>query len=333
MSDKHYVHQPDETELAKVLRESKGWFETYGTTLIYGISAVLALTALVVYLQRRPPATAPASSALLLASSIEDYQDLADQFPETEIGTRARLRQADLQTNSAIGKMFTDREVAVEELESARKAYERLVDRNDLSADMRERVLAGLARITESQSDGSETATQAAIAAWQKILDEFPDSKVFKQVAEERIASLKKPSSESFYAWFHKQDPKPGDDLLMPQDKPQIPDIPNAFELPEFGIPSGDADSPGAATTTEPSKPETTAEPSGEAAPSEEETPASDKQPEASAPVVEEASSSPGTESADKTEPNTVEQPTENAPAEPSGSEPSSASPTDEKKD
>ena len=244
MSDKHYVHQPDETELARILRQSRGWFETYGTTLIYGISAVLAVTALVVYLQRRPPATAPASNSLLLASSIEDYQDLADQFPDTEIGARARLRQADLQTNSAIGKMFTDRAAAIEELEAARKAYERLVDRTDLAADIRERVLAGIARVTESQNDGSVESINRAVTAWQKLLDEFPASKVFKAVAEERIASLKKPSASSFYAWFNEQDPKPGDDLLLPQDQPKVPDIPNAFELPSFGIPENTSEAP-----------------------------------------------------------------------------------------
>ena len=96
MSDKHYVHPHDENELAKVLKQSRTWFEDYGTLLIYGLAALLAVAAVWVYFQRIPPATADVSAAVLEAKSADDYRDVADRFPESDIGILSRLRQADL---------------------------------------------------------------------------------------------------------------------------------------------------------------------------------------------------------------------------------------------
>ncbi len=63
------------------------------------------MTAIVVYLQRTPPATAPASAALLVAENDQQYRDVADQFENTEIGTVARLQQGDMLLSNAIGNM------------------------------------------------------------------------------------------------------------------------------------------------------------------------------------------------------------------------------------
>ncbi len=108
-----------------------------------------------------------------------------------------------------------------------------------MTGDLKVRVLAGLARVAECENDGTEEKNNAAIAAWQRILDEFPDSKVFKTLAEDRVKRLKMDSTKQFYAWFAKQDPKPGDDLLMPQDGPRsdVPAIPNPFDLQGLGMP------------------------------------------------------------------------------------------------
>ncbi len=227
MSDRHYVHHEDEIALAKILKESKPWMEQYGTTLIYGLAAILAVAAVVVYIARRPPATAAESAALLLASTPEDYRDLADKTPNSPIGTVARLRQAELSLTNAMSNMFTNRAVGVEELKNAGVTFELLAGRTDLKGDLRERVLAGVARVLEAKCDGSDETTKSAIAAWEKLLKEFPDSKMFKDVADSRVKKLSQDSSKSFYGWFAKLDPKPGDDLQLPQDGPgAVPEIP-----------------------------------------------------------------------------------------------------------
>ena len=91
MSDRHYVHHENEVQLAKLLKESKPFFERYGTTMIYGVAALMAIAAVVVYVQRRPAPTAAASRDLLLATTAEDYQAVADESPDSPIGILARL--------------------------------------------------------------------------------------------------------------------------------------------------------------------------------------------------------------------------------------------------
>jgi len=273
MSDRHYVHQEDEVALAKILNESKPWLEEYVTTIIYGVAAVLAVSAVVVYIARRPPATAAESSGLLLASSVEDYQTVADSAPDTPIGIVARLRQAEMSLDEAVGQLFTDREKSVEGLEKAERTFGNLADRKDLSSDLRERVLAGVARVLECRCDGTDATVKPAIEAWEKLLKEYPDSKMFKDVAESRVKSLKSEKSKAFYAWFHTQNPKAGDDMLLPQDGPgKVPDVPQ-IDIPDFTMPAAPtegAKSEGA--KAEEAKPETPAAPA-EGTPAAEEKP------------------------------------------------------------
>lgn len=241
MSDRHYVHHEDEVQLAKLLKESKPFLEKYGTTIIYAVAAVMAVAAVVVYVQRRPAPTAEASSELLLATTAEDYRDVADAFPDSPIGILSRLRQADRELEDAVSSMFTNREAAIEGLATAEKAYQQLENRKDIQDSVRERVLVGLARVAECRCDGSDEKVKSAIAAWERVLTSFPDSKTFRSAAEARIKRLGTMAAKEFYAWFHQQNPKPGDDLLMPQDggPGQVPGIPNFPTLQSLGLPAG----------------------------------------------------------------------------------------------
>ncbi|MFO1001989.1 MAG: hypothetical protein U0936_16770 [Planctomycetaceae bacterium] len=274
MSDRHYVHHEDEVALAKILKESKPWLEQYGTTIIYGIAAVLAVSAVVVYIARRPPATAGESSGLLMASSPEDYQTVADSAPDTPIGVVARVRQAELWLDQAVGQLFTDREKSVESLDKAARTFENLADRKDLSTDLRERVLAGVARALECRCDGTDATVNPALEAWEKLLKDYPDSKKFKDIAESRVKALKSDKSKAFYAWFHTQNPKASDELLLPQDGPgKVPDVPK-IDIPDFTTPGAPAEG----AKTDGAKSETPAAPS-DATPAAEGTPAPEAKP------------------------------------------------------
>lgn len=245
MSDKHYVHPHDENDLEKVLKQTGTWFERYGTTAIYGVAALLALSAVIVYVSKTPPATAAASAAFMSAEGPEQFRDIADQFPNTALGVKARLRQADLLRNSAIEKMFTNRKLALDEIDQAQKAYERLEQQKGIDVEVRLRTLVGLAHLAEYTCDGSEAKTTAALNAWKRVTEEFPGDQAvgFQKLAEDRIKALQLDSSKSFYAWFQQQDPKPSDEPLIPQDNPSnVPAIPQSFNLPDFSnLPGADA--------------------------------------------------------------------------------------------
>jgi hypothetical protein len=294
MSDRHYVHHEDEVQLAKLLKDSRPFLEKYGTTIIYGLAAIMAVAAVVVYVQKQPAPTAEVSRNLLLATTAEDYQAVADEFPESPIGILARLRQADRELEDAVSSMFTNREAAKDSLESADKAYKQLEDRKDINDSVRERVLVGLARVAECRCDGTDDAISAASAAWERVLKTFPDSKTFKTIAEERIKRLASADSREFYAWFSTQNPKPGDDLMMPQDggPEQVPAAPSFPSLLNLGQPD--------ASTAQPSVP--VEEPKAEV-PSESsatpETPATQSAPETPAvetPVTETPATEPSPE-------------------------------------
>jgi hypothetical protein len=248
MSDRHYVHHEDEVQLAKLLKESRPFLEKYGTTMIYGVAAVMAIAAVVVYVQRRPAPTAEVSRDLLLATTAQDYQAVADDFPDSPIGILARLRQADRELEDAVSNMFTNREAAKENLETAEKAYRQLEERKDIPDSVRERVLVGLARVAECRCDGTDDSISAATAAWERVVSTFPDSRTFQAIAEARIKRLASKDSREFYAWFSTQDPKPGDDLLMPQDggPGQVPSVPTFPSLQNLGLPDLGATIPAA---------------------------------------------------------------------------------------
>lgn len=292
MSDRHFVHQEDEVQLAKILKESKPWLERYGTTVIYGLAALLAVAAVVVYVGRQPPATAAESEALLLAKSPENFRDLADMTPDSPIGITARLKEAEMQLSSAMGNLYSNRKVGLEELDAAEKVFRRLEERKDLNDETRLRVLAGLARVTEARCNGNDETVKAAVNAWDRILKEFPDSKMFNKLAEDRKLKLNDEATKSFYAWFQQQDPKPGDDLLLPQDGPgKVPEIPS-LSIPDFTTPI----IPGAeAPATDGAKPEGAAPAEG-SAPVEGSAPAAPAEPakEGTAPAADSATPAEG---------------------------------------
>lgn len=141
------------------------------------------------------------------ARSAEDFGNIADVYSNTDVGTWARLSEGERLVDSGISLMFTDREAALGELKKADEAFRKVLG-NKSGADVaRERAAWGLAKSTEAQSDSDTTK---AIEGYTALLSQFPKS-IYKAAAEERIESLKSPDAKEFYAWFHKQHPKPPD--------------------------------------------------------------------------------------------------------------------------
>ncbi|MEY3174690.1 MAG: hypothetical protein RLZZ436_2604 [Planctomycetota bacterium] len=228
MSEPQFSHQPDEVQLAKILRESRPLLERYGTAAIYGMALLLAVAAVVVYIARRPPATAAESAKLLKAETPEEFGDIADNAPGTPIGQSAGIREGELILQNALRNLFTNRKVGLEELDQAEKIFRNLEDDTTLSEEGRLKVAVAIARITEARCDGSDASAKSATDAWDQVLKAFPDSKVFSGLAEERKKKLALPATKEFYAWFQQQNPAPGDTLGLPQDGPgAVPSIPS----------------------------------------------------------------------------------------------------------
>lgn len=147
------------------------------------------------------------------ARSAEDFGNIADVYSSTEVGTWARLGEGERLLDSGISLMFTDREGALGDLKKADDAFRKVLGNRSGPDVARERASWALAKSTEAQSDSDTTK---AIEGYTTLLSQFPKS-IYKVAAEERIESLKSPDAKEFYAWFHKQNPKPPE-LKKPKD-------------------------------------------------------------------------------------------------------------------
>ena len=141
------------------------------------------------------------------ARSAEDFAAIAEDYPSIDVGAWARLNEGERLLESGISLMFTDRASALGDLKKADEAFRKVLSSKSALTITRERAQWGLAKAIETQSDADTTK---GIEAYEMLLKEFPKTS-YKVAAEERIETLKTGRAKEFYAWFHKQKPKPPD--------------------------------------------------------------------------------------------------------------------------
>jgi len=326
MSDRQYSHHDDQTRLETALRSTQPWLEANLTFLICGFAAVRAVAAGIVWYQRQPEANAEVSAQWMDARQPEDFQNIADTHDNSPLGRLARLSLADSLINNGSRSIFSDREAADADFELADAALSRLTDSSELGDNERQRVLMSQARLAEIRGDGSDESIQAAIAAWQKILDQFEEP-FAKEYVEGRIEELGKPGVGTFYAWFHEFDPKPQDDLnlpglglgLEPGPGSAVPDIPSLTDEPD-PLESAQGTADDTAGTEDSTEPETTEDVRTEESATEEssEEPASQSESgSADSPSNEPSGEAVQSESTESTSSDSSESPQEETPAEP----------------
>ena len=199
-------HQLQTNDLGVVAERTVGFFERHmGTILGAACAALLALA--VGYWWTQSVETGAESGWTLLnsAQTIDDYGAVTDKFKGEPAAQWAQLIVSETNLKTALPTMFKDRAIAITDIKSAREGFESLLAEKKVDLAIRERALWGLALCVETTCDGN---VENPIKAYEALTKEFPDS-IFKLVAEDRIASLKKEGSKDFYAWFSKENPKP----------------------------------------------------------------------------------------------------------------------------
>lgn len=219
-------HRLKENELGRVVQTTGSTLERYATTIVAGVCVALLVAAAAIWWGRQSTASSSAAWTLLEnAESVDDFGSIAEKYKNTPAGNWARLRESEAHLRSGGDVLFSDRELANTDIKRAREGFEQLMASTSTEPIVRERAVWGMARCLESTSDGDTTK---AIEAYQRLLNDFPDT-IYKPFAEDRIAALKTGGTKEFYAWFSKQNPKPAD--IRPKDGAVKSEL-DPFDLP-----------------------------------------------------------------------------------------------------
>ena len=215
-------HQLLTNDLGVEIERTVGFFERHLGLLIGLISAALLLGGLIYWFTRTVESESAEGWTLLdSAQNLEEFGTVIDKFKGKPPAQWAQLFVAETNLKTAMPLMFTNRDIALTDIKAARQGFESLLQEKT-DPMIRERALWGLALCLETTNDGN---TSKVIDAYQRLTTEFPET-VFKVVAEDRIATLKKDGSKEFYAWFSKENPKP------PEARPRD------FKNDESGLPA-----------------------------------------------------------------------------------------------
>lgn len=197
--------------------------EQYGKQIAFGVVALVIVFGAASYVANNGQAGAEERwSKFAAAQAAADFANVASDYPGTDVAVWARLTEGEMLLREAVQLQFSDRAAANGQFKKAGEALESVLGSANVSPAARERALLGQARLFEATSDGN---MDKAIAAYEKVKG-VPNS-IYASLVDNRIEALKKGSTQSFYAWFSKQSPKP-EDRARPQDglPPGHPELP-----------------------------------------------------------------------------------------------------------
>ncbi|QDT38672.1 tetratricopeptide repeat protein [Stratiformator vulcanicus] len=219
--ERHRLHEND---LEKLTERVRPVAEKYWNIVAVVVAGLLLVTALAIYFFRSQAAASSTEWGELTSAltsqvpTAEQFENIAEAYPGSPVAVWAQLNAADARLRSGLDLIFTDRDGALRDLSGAGEQYEQILADRSAPPMARERALFGSARVLEATSDGDMTR---AISRYEELIETYPES-VYKQISEERVASLENKSISEFYAWYAEQNPKPAD-LETPQDGPSLP--------------------------------------------------------------------------------------------------------------
>lgn len=209
-------HELQRTEIEKWTEAGAKFFEEYGMKIVIGLVAVVAVVVGVIwYFNSGNKTKEQGSRQLLNATGPKDFLTVADNpdYAKHPFKPAARLKAAEAQLASGISLYFQSTEGGRSDLKKAVENFNQALESDKLPAAERERATYGLAVATEALS-GRDTSK--AIAAYKKLLSEFPETR-YADIAKKRIELLQTDDAKEFYAFFSTHQRKPGD-LKKPSD-------------------------------------------------------------------------------------------------------------------
>ena len=214
----HY--EEDQTLLARWLSRaaSKGpsfWILTVGC-----VAVVAAVGYFVNSLLATPSQASEGWQEMILASSTEDFQRLAETQSTSPVGPWAALQAASARYRDAVSRLPNERDAAAPILTQALEGFREVEKHAKADEPMLRRLaMMGVARTLETSDD-----LPGAIAEYEAIAKEWPDSSDGKGAAK-RVSTLKDPKVIAFYKKFETYKARPGETTIGPRGT-------NRFEMP-----------------------------------------------------------------------------------------------------
>lgn len=282
-------HELKTNDLGKIVAQATPFFERHSNSILIGLGVVIAIAVISILLANRTGTSTAGWTAMLqaqLSNSTEKFAEVAGEYPNTSAGDWASLIEAESYIENGIRSSFTDRVGANSDINKAKEILQGLSSKSGAPEEMRKRALYALARAAEVTTDGN---TAPAIDLYKQLIREYPDE-VYKYLAENRINALETTDAKDFYAWFHKQDPKP-EDRAQPHDgsfdplglPPDHPPIRNGMQLPEpppgLMMPPVSSPTPPVPPESKATTPPVETKPAGETKPADETKPSGDAAP------------------------------------------------------
>jgi hypothetical protein len=210
----------DDTLLAKWLRHAMDRGPSFWVMVMAAVIVALGLGYFVSGLTTGQSANARAWGEILVASSPEDFQRVAETASGTSAGHWAALKAASTRFRDGLSRLPADRETANPILTQALEGFQAIEQDAKDDPTLRRLAMVGIARTYETRDELSE-----AIVEYEKVAAAWPDSEDGKQSAE-RAKFLRTPEAESFYKTFASFKPgKPSSTTIGPRGS-------NRFDLP-----------------------------------------------------------------------------------------------------
>ncbi|MHC4179272.1 MAG: YfgM family protein [Planctomycetota bacterium] len=130
--------------------------------------------------------------------SAADFEDIAADYPDTEVALWARVMAADLHLAEGCDTLFYDRALANQQLQEAVEHYLAILGSDSSGPELRQRATFGLARARESQGD-----LEKAIEHYKEIGKNWPEG-AYAGAAASRVEDLNRPATRELYDRFAK---------------------------------------------------------------------------------------------------------------------------------
>jgi len=232
-------HELQQNDLAAYLEQANKRIEPYSKQILVGILLLLAVVvAYSFYNSERNADSSLATMELIQNTNVptQDTEALAqinETFIETSAGKLAKLYEGMALVSQGNQEIFTERELAIENLESGIEILTATASNTDDTL-IKSRAHLGVALANVTLGNNAK-----AIEAYGKVID-ANESEAMVENANSRIESLESPASQEFATWFKDAD-------FTPVALPNIdPSLPPSNDLPD--IPGLDLNLPGLMT-------------------------------------------------------------------------------------